>query len=885
MLEQENANLRRRVAVAAQKKEEVKKKVLFAQFNTVAAEVERVHTRPPCEEVNLEPVQELTKAMMQLEVSHREAKLEHDAAKEKSVVEGEKQAKELAAEKERVQMVNIELERELASVDDEIKTLTKKLNELEMFKKVLDEEDLRLAKMSEDQERELQRLDQRLVDQQTEIRAKENGADRRKALFNAQRVSEEQEIDELEKKLDELLKLKAKLKNTAATEEDELLDMRTVEKDLAAENEETGGVIKQLEEQILVTTGGKSAEDALMEKKQQIAAAEMATKVAECQGSAMAEVMQDKEQLVERNKVLVQDLERLAEEDREIGGKLAGTKVVLDKVKKDVVEADTNLKRIEEKKAEQEKRSQELKRRMEDEGRRRKELQDQMEFAEKEMENETTVSVQLKFDVEEKSKRKEVEIKKEANTSAVLQQVRGEVAKIKEVRDRLVLDVKRLTLERTGHEQTLACLRSKEEELATQITAEEGAHQELDVIISKESQRHEELQESVKQVDEQLQQKNLEKNEMERVAAELEIQIGKKCEEYQGVVKQIDCLGKESPPCDREAEQAKHLIAEQNRKLEEVQKELARAKEEEELKLKETEQESVEAKEMKTKLSECRVESNKVGGEEKLWRRRVKDTAAELANSEAELTKMKSTVEAASAENAKLAEENKSLSQTYSNLQAEEDAVRKKKLNFGEELSLVSQAQAEKMRLAVEKKNNLATEVGEIEMKAQEADEENEKLKRDLREKQKAIEDMKKQVEEKKKQAQARASAALSTPKLPKFAHSQSSRPNLVPTSSLNKGLHPLQTKGSKRPVLKTDVHKEKLGNFGSHLTPRSNKSAPEALARAPSKSPSLSDFRNSRDSKLKPAQKNNTFDLSSDDNENGNLSTPRTALTTPRKE
>merc|ERR1711962_891446 len=373
--------------------------------------------------------------------------------------------------------------------------------------------------------------------------------------------------------------------------------------------------------------------------------------------------------------------------------------------------------------------------RMEEEGRRRKELQAQMEFAEKEVENETSVSLQLKLDVEEKSKRKEVEIKKEANISAVLQQVRGEVAKIKEVRDRLVLDVKRLTLERTGHEQTLACLRSKEEELATQITAEEGAHQELDVIISKESQRHEELQESVKQVDEQLQQKNLEKNEMERVVAELEIQIGKKCEEYQGVVKQIDCLGKESPPCDREAE--------------EVQKELARAKEEEELKLKETEQESVEAKEMKTKLSERVAESNKVGGEEKLWRKRVKDTAAELANSEAELTKVKSTVEAASAVNARLAGESKSLSQTYSNLQAEVDAVRKKKLNFGEELSLVTQAQAEKMRLAVEKRTKLTTEVGEIEMKAQEADEENEKLRRDLREKKKANEDMRKQVEEK----------------------------------------------------------------------------------------------------------------------------------------
>merc|ERR1711962_284488 len=527
--------------------------------------------------------------------------------------------------------------------------------------------------------------------------------------------------------------------------------------------------------------------------------------------------------------------------------------------------------------------------RMEEEGRRRKELQAQMEFAEKEVENETSVSVQLKLDVEEKSKRKEVEIKKEANISAVLQQVRGEVAKIKEVRDRLVLDVKRLTLERTGHKQTLACLRSKEEELATQITAEDSAHQELDIIISKESQRREELQESVKQVDQQLQQKNLEKNEMERVVAELEIQIGKKREEYQGVVKQIDCLGKESPPCDREAEQAKLLIAEQNRKLEEVQKELARAKEEEELKLKETEQESVEAKEMKTKLSERLAESKKVVGEEKLWRKRGKDTAAELANSEVELTKMKSTVEAASAENAKLAEENKSLSQTCSNLQAEVDAVRKKKLNFGEELSLVTQAQAEKMRLAVEKKNKLASEVGEIEKKAQEADEENEKLKRDLCGKKKTIEEMKKQLEEKKKQAQARASAALSTPKPPKFAPSQSSRPSLLSTSSLNKSLHPLQMKGSKRPVLKTDVHKEKLGNFGSHPIPRSNKSAPEALARTPSKSPSLSDFRKLRDSKLKPAQKNHTFDLdssnSSDDKETGHPSTQRTPLTTPRKE
>ena len=193
---------------------------------------------------------------------------------------------------------------------------------------------------------------------------------------------------------------------------------------------------------------------------------------------------------------------------------IAGAKVVLDQAKKDVVEAETNLKRIEEKIAEQEKMSQELKKRTEDEGMRRKELLAQMQLAEKDMENEVTVSLQLKLDIEEKSKGKEVEITKEGNTRAVLQQVHGEVAKIKEVRDRLVLDVKLLTLERAGHEQTLACLRSKEEELATQITAEESAHQASDVHISKESQRGEELQESLKQVDQQLQQKNLEKNGM-----------------------------------------------------------------------------------------------------------------------------------------------------------------------------------------------------------------------------------------------------------------------------------------------------------------------------------------------------------------------------------
>ena len=54
MLEQENANLRRHVAVVEQKKEEVKKKALFAsrkaevlldQFNTVSAEVERRSSR------------------------------------------------------------------------------------------------------------------------------------------------------------------------------------------------------------------------------------------------------------------------------------------------------------------------------------------------------------------------------------------------------------------------------------------------------------------------------------------------------------------------------------------------------------------------------------------------------------------------------------------------------------------------------------------------------------------------------------------------------------------------------------------------------------------------------------------------------------------------
>merc|ERR1719234_3035232 len=145
------------------------------------------------------------------------------------------------------------------------------------------------------------------------------------------------------------------------------------------------------------------------------------------------------------------------------------------------------------------------------------------------------------------------------------------------------------------------------------------------------------------------------------------------------------------------------------------------------------------------------VEAKQVAGDEKMLRKKSKEQKLELDNLEAVLKKMKSVLESSTDENAKLSEENESLVLTLANLQAEVDAVRKKKLNFGEELNQVSQAQAEKMRHATEKKAKLAAEVEEVKKKVKEADQEYEKLVKEVQVIEKVNKEKSQQLEEKKK--------------------------------------------------------------------------------------------------------------------------------------
>ena len=113
-----------------------------------------------------------------------------------------------------------------------------------------------------------------------------------------------------------------------------------------------------------------------------------------------------------------------------------------------------------------------------------------------------------------------------------------------------------------------------------------------------------------------------------------------------------------------------------------------------------------------------------------------------------------------------------------------------------------------------------------------------------------------------------RLSTATSSnkPQNPAFTPAPSSRPRLLTSSIFNKN----QQGGSKRPALKTDVEKVKLGTNNSNLTPKSTKSAPSGSARTPSASPSLKDFREKR---ANVAEKNATpeksvFDLGSSSDE-----------------
>ena len=317
---------------------------------------------------------------------------------------------------------------------------------------------------------------------------------------------------------------------------------------------------------------------------------------------------------------------------------------------------------------------------------------------------------------------------------------------------------------------------------------------------------------------------------------------------------------------------------------------MAKEKEEEESKLKETEQEATEVKKMKAKLAESLTEAKQVAGDEKMLRKKEKDRKTELANLETEMNQIKTVVESASGENAKLAEENEILASTLSNLEEEADAVKRKKLNFGEELNQMNQAQMEKLKLAAEKKAKLVLEVEEIKKKVDEADQENERLTKELQEGEKIKTEKKRQLEEEKKKEMERLSTATSDnkPQNPAFTPAPSSRPKL--TSSIFKIKD--QQSGSKRPALKTYVEKVKLGTSNINLTPKSTKSAPSGSARTPSASPSLKNF---RENGAKFGEKNATskksvfdFGSSSDEKEAGGGQLPtsnRNLFTTPRKE
>ena len=216
--------------------------------------------------------------------------------------------------------------------------------------------------------------------------------------------------------------------------------------------------------------------------------------------------------------------------------------------------------------------------------------------------------------------------------------------------------------------------------------------------------------------------------------------------------------------------------------------------------------------------------------------------------------------------------------------------MKRKKLNFGEELNQMNQAQMEKLKLAAEKKAKLVLEVEEIKKKVDEADQENEKLRKELQESEEIKTEKRRQLEEKKRKEMERLSTATSSnkPQNPAFTPAPSSRPKLLTSSIFNKN----QQGGSKRPALKTDVEKVKLGTSNSNLTPKSTKSAPSRSAQTPSASPSLKDF---RENGAKFGEKNATskksvfdFGSSSDEKEAGGGQLPtsnRNLFTTPRKE
>ena len=135
-------------------------------------------------------VEELTEAMRQLEVAHRQEKA---AERMKVVAESEQQTQQLAIEEQCIQDLNIELEGELAQGYDEMKDLEERLKQLKSAKEDLEEEDTRIDEVLKERKFELKKVDEQFAEQEREIRRRKEEVKEAGETLNKQLAQERYE--------------------------------------------------------------------------------------------------------------------------------------------------------------------------------------------------------------------------------------------------------------------------------------------------------------------------------------------------------------------------------------------------------------------------------------------------------------------------------------------------------------------------------------------------------------------------------------------------------------------------------------------------------------------------------------------------------------------
>ena len=508
-------------------------------------------------QANVAPIEELVRAMEELDVAHREETQKKAAEREKVVADGEQQAQYLAEEKQRIQDLVSELERELIEGDGEMKTMEKKLKQLKSVKQDLDEEDASIAKVLKEQELETVKVEEQLAEQRKELERKEENSREMERVFNQQIAQEREEVEKIKKQVEELEKLEMQLKKTKATEEDELLDIKNNIKDKVATNDALAEEVKQLEVKVSDISQGKPTAVVLEEMKTQFAEAEMAIKVAESQGAAMDKVEKEKEELVKINTAYREEIEKITEESKGNDVKLTELKKTLCYVKEQVVLVLEKQKKEEEYILEQEKQAQEYEKCLENGERRSCEAQLKIKNLEKEIKEEEQKSSALKLKLEAKAKEREVEFEKNIKVSGEIQDVCNKVTEMRAIKEELLNGLKELAVERANGEQVLVNLKLNQEEVSAQLIAVDCINRDLEVKVIEEMENLKQERENSKQVEESLQLKELEKAEKEKIVTVLEAAVKEKEEELQDVVKQTECLGKEVAPIEGEAEQVK----------------------------------------------------------------------------------------------------------------------------------------------------------------------------------------------------------------------------------------------------------------------------------------------------------------------------------------